>query len=173
MRVCRQAESDGGLLTVRRRRLTACGVPPVGPLPHVFAWCDVDGAVAPTTGARLFLAWPEVHAATWPRLVDACAPAFPDRVNLRRVGQRSAPTARRLRWPAHVRYLGLPPYGPALNPSARVWRDLQDDLAWPPFTELEVPQEEVATVVQADDAPALPSLTGYAYLVEASQALGS
>jgi hypothetical protein len=50
VRVFSQEESRFGLLTVRRRRLTACGVQPVGPTQHVCAWFYVDGAVAPTTG---------------------------------------------------------------------------------------------------------------------------
>jgi hypothetical protein len=41
VRVCSQDDSRFGLLTVRRRRLTAGGVPPVGAVPHVCAWCYV------------------------------------------------------------------------------------------------------------------------------------
>ena len=47
VRVFSQDESRFGLLTVRRRRLTACGVQPVGPVQHVFEWFYVYGAVAP------------------------------------------------------------------------------------------------------------------------------
>jgi hypothetical protein len=36
--VCSQDESRSGLLTVRRRRLTAHGVQPIGPVHHVFEW---------------------------------------------------------------------------------------------------------------------------------------
>ena len=52
VRVFSQDERRFGGLTVRRRRLTAFGVQPVGTVPHVFEWFDVDGAVAPTTGER-------------------------------------------------------------------------------------------------------------------------
>jgi hypothetical protein len=68
------------VLTVRRR-LTACGVQPVGSLQHVFAWCYVYGARAPTTGERFVLERPSLHAQTFHLLVDAFAEAFPDRVN--------------------------------------------------------------------------------------------
>lgn len=50
-----QDDSRFGLLTSRRRRLTARGVQPVGAVQHVFEWGSVDGAVEPTTGARFFL----------------------------------------------------------------------------------------------------------------------
>jgi DDE superfamily endonuclease len=58
VRVFSQDDSRFGLLTVRRRRLTACGVQPGGAVQHVFAWFYVDGAVEPTTGARFFLELP-------------------------------------------------------------------------------------------------------------------
>jgi hypothetical protein len=52
VRVFSQDESRFGLLTVRRRRLTARGVQPVGRVQHVFEWFYVYGAVEPTTGAN-------------------------------------------------------------------------------------------------------------------------
>ncbi len=55
VRVFSQDERRCGLLPVRRRRLTARGVQPVGPLQHRFQWFYVYGAVAPTTGDCFFL----------------------------------------------------------------------------------------------------------------------
>ena len=63
VRVFSQDESRFGLLTVRRRRLTACGVQPIGPSQHVFAWFYVYGAVAPITGERFFLELPYLRSA--------------------------------------------------------------------------------------------------------------
>jgi hypothetical protein len=42
VRVFSQDESRVGLLTVRRRRLTACGVQPVGLIQHTFEWFYMD-----------------------------------------------------------------------------------------------------------------------------------
>jgi hypothetical protein len=52
VRVFSQDDSRLGWLTVRRRRLTADGVQPVGAVHQVFAGFSGDGAGAPTTGAR-------------------------------------------------------------------------------------------------------------------------
>jgi len=54
----------------------------------------------------------------------------------------------------------LPPDGPELHPSERVWRALQDDIAWPQFPTLEAQPDGVADLVQADQALTRPSLTG-------------
>jgi hypothetical protein len=173
VRVFSQDESRLGLLTVRRRRLTACGVQPVGSVQHVFAWFSVDGAVAPATGERCFLEWPYLHADTFQLFVDAFAQAFPDRVNILLLDNSGAHTAQRIRWPENLRCVWLPPYCPELNPIERVWRDLKDDLAWQQFAHLDAQQDYVSQLLRAYDASTRQSLTRDAYLMEAINALAS
>jgi putative transposase len=98
-----QDESRCGLVTVRRRRLTARGVPPVGSGQHLFEWFDVYGAVAPATGARVFLELPYLQVEGFQRFLDAFAQAFADRLNILRLDHSGAHTAQRLRSPANVR----------------------------------------------------------------------
>jgi hypothetical protein len=172
-RVCSQDDSRCGLLPGRRRRRTAQGVPPGGLVHHPVAWFYVYGAVAPTTGARFLREWPSLEADACPLLVDAFAPAVPDRLNRRRLDHSGAHPAQRLQWPEHVRDVRVPPDGPELNPSERVWRALQDALAWLHFPNLAAQQLSVETLLQADDASTLQALPGDAYLVEAIHALSA
>ena len=171
VRVFSQDESRFGLLTVRRRRLTACGIQPVGSVQHVFEWFYVYGAVAPTTGERVFLELPYLNAAMFQLFLDAFAQAFPDSLNILLLDNSGAHTAQRLRWPENVRSVPLPPYCPELNPIERVWRDLKDAVAWEQFADLAAQMDDVSHLLQAYDASTLQSLTGYAYLVEAIYAL--
>jgi hypothetical protein len=143
VRVFSQDESRFGLLTVRRRRLTACGVQPVGLIHHVFEWFYVYGAGAPTTGERFFLELPYLNADMFQIFIDACAHAFPASLNILLLDTSGAHTAQGLRWPEHVRYVWLPPYCPELSPIARVWRDVKDDVAWRQFPDLDAQQNEV------------------------------
>jgi transposase len=173
VRVCRQAARRVGLLTGCRRRLTASGIQPVGLVQHTFAWLYSDGAVAPTTSARCFLEWPDLHAELCQCCVDALAQALPDSLPLLLVEHRGAHTAPRLRWPANVRPVWLPPYGPELNPIERVWRDVKDTLAWRQCVDLEAPPLYVGDLWQAYQASTLQALTGEAYVWEAINALES
>jgi transposase len=173
VRVFSQDESRFGLLTVRRRRLTARGVQPVGPVQHVFEWFYVYGAVAPTTGERFFLELPYLNAETFQLFVNTFAQAFPDSLNLLLLDNSGAHTAQQLTIPANVRLVFLPPYCPELNPIERVWRDVKDDLAWQQFIHVDAQQDFVGQLLQAYDASTLQSLTGYTYLVDAINALGS
>lgn len=171
MRVFSQDERRMGLLTVRRRRLTARGVQHVGSVQHIFEWCDVYGAVAPTTGERFFLELPYLNAETFQLCIDACAQAFPDSLNILLLDHSGAHTARDLIWPENVRCVWVPPYGPELHPIERVWRDLQDQRAWTIFPDLDPLQDAVGDRLRAYETSTRQSLTGYPYLVEAIHAL--
>jgi hypothetical protein len=116
--------------------------------------------VAPTTGDRCVRAWPSLHAERFQLCVEAFAQAFPDRLHLLWLDNRGAPTSPRLLLPPHVRLVFLPPYGPALHPLERVWRDLKDDVAWPPFAAIEAQQDRLRPLLRADAADPLHSLTG-------------
>jgi hypothetical protein len=141
VRVCSQDDSRVGLLTIRRRPLTARGVPPVGAVQHVFAWGSVDGVVEPTTGDRFFREWPSLHAERCQLFVDAFAHAFPDSLNILVLDTSGAHTSSQLTLPENVRCVFLPPYCPELNPIERVWRDLKDDMAWRQCAELNAQQD--------------------------------
>ena len=166
-----QDESRFGLLTVRRRRLTARGVQPIGPVQHVFKWFYVYGAVEPITGERFFLELPYLNAEMFQLFIDAFAAAFPSSLNLLLRDNSGAHTAERLILPANVRLVFLPPYCPELNPIERVWRDLKDALAWLHFAHLDGQQDHVAELLRTYEKTTLQALTGYTYLVEAIHAL--
>jgi hypothetical protein len=102
VRVLSQDESRFGLLTGRRRRLTAFGVQPVGTVQHVFEWFYVYGAVAPTTGERFFLELPYLNTESFPLFVDTFAQAFPDSLNLLLLDNSGLHRAQRLMRPANV-----------------------------------------------------------------------
>jgi putative transposase len=171
VRVFSQDESRFGLLTIRRRRLTARGVQPIGAVQHDFEWFYVYGAVEPTTGDRFFLELPYLNAEMFQLFLDAFAQAFPDSLNLLLLDNSGAHTAQRLTLPTNVRLVFLPPYCPELNPIERVWRALKDDVAWQQFADLNAQQEYLGHLLQAYEAATLQSLSGYAYLVEAIHAL--
>jgi hypothetical protein len=164
-------DSRVGVLTGRRRRLTACGVPPGGTVPHVFDGFSGEGAGAPTTGARSFLDRPSLNAERCPLCVDRFAQAFPDSLNLLRLDTSGIHQAQRRMRPSHVGLVFWPPYGPELKPIERLWRDLNDAVAWQQCMRVEAPQDDVGQLWQAYDAPTLQALTGYPYWVEAMNAL--
>ncbi len=162
-----------GLLTIRRRRLTARGVQPIGTIQHRFEWFYVYGAVAPTSGERFFLELPSLNSSTFQLFLDEFAQAFPASLNILVLDKSGGHTAKALVLPENVRFVFLPPASPELSPIERVWRDLKDDVAWKQFADVMTQQYYVADLLQAYDAASLQSLTAYPYFVEAVNALSS
>ena len=173
VKVFRQDESRLGLLTIRRRRLTARGVQPIGTIQHRFEWFYVYGAVAPITGERFFLELPSLTHSTFQRFLDEFAQAFPDSLNILVLDKSGGHTAKDLVLPANVRLVFLPPASPELSPIERVWRDLKDDLAWTQFADVMTQQYYVADLLRAYEAATLQSLTSYPYFVAAVNALSA
>jgi transposase len=131
----------------------------MGAVQQVFECCSVDGAVEPTTGAHFFLELPYLNADMFQLFVEAFAQAFPESLHLLLLDNSGAHPAQRLTLPDNVRLLGLPPYGPELNPIARVWRDLKDTLAWRQLPTLDAQQDDLAPLLQACEAATLRPLT--------------
>jgi transposase len=146
-------------------------VQPIGSVQHAFEWFYIYGAVEPTTGDRFFLELPYLNAEVFQLFVDAFAQAFPDSLNILLLDNSGAHTSQRLTLPENVRLFFLPRYCPELNPIERVWRDLKDGVAWQHVADLNVQQDYLGHLLQADEAATLQSLAGYPYLLEAIHAL--
>lgn len=148
VKVFAQDESRLGLLTVRRRRLTARGVQPVGIVHHTFERFYVYGAVAPTTGEHFLLQRSGLNSVHFQVFLDAFAHAYPATLNVLVLDNSGAHTAKRVIIPANVRVVLLPPYTPELNPIERVWRALKDGRAWLHFADLETQQAHVTAILR-------------------------
>jgi transposase len=173
VQVFAQDESRFGLQTIRRRRITARGVKPIGILQHEYTNCWLYGCVAPVTGERFFLVLPKLNAAQMQIFLDAFAAAYPTTFNILLMDNSGAHTAKRLCVPANVGIVFQPPASPELNPVERVWEDLKGYLAWQTFTDVDALVNELVDRVSAYDAPTIQSLTSYPYLVEAIHAVCS
>jgi hypothetical protein len=75
------------------------------------------------------------------------------------------------RYRASLYHVCLPPYGPELNPMARIWRDLKDALTWRSLPTLAVQHDDLAPLLRGSEAASLQALTGYTYLLETLHAL--
>jgi hypothetical protein len=159
-----------GFLTVRRQRLTARGVQPLGPGPHVVDGGDGDGAGEPRTGARFFLALPSLHAELGQRGLAAGAEACAARRPRLRLDPRGAHPAARLGLPATGRLVFWPPAGPERTPLERVWRDRKEAVAWLHFAPLEGHPDAVAERLRTSAHTTRHARTGSPALLEAIHA---
>ncbi len=144
---------------------------PVGRIQHTFQSCYLYGAVAPTTGEHFFLGLSRLNSTHFQLFLDACAQAYSDSLNILVLDTSGAHTAKRLTIPDTIRRVLLPPYSPELNPIERVWRAVNDALAWKQFTDVDAQQHDVGELLSSYAAGTLQALMAYAYFVEAVNAL--
>lgn len=164
-------ESRLGLQTVRRRRITARGIQPVGTYQHAYSNFYLYGTIAPRTGDAYFLGMPTLSAAHFQLFLDRFAAARSQTLNILLVDNSRTHMAGNLCIPPNIKLLFQPPYAPELNPAERVWRALKDALAWQCFTDLAALQARVVTIVEAWASELLHSLTAYSYILDAMNAL--
>lgn len=164
-------ESRFGLHTIRRRRITACGIKPVCRTQHRFDNFWLYGAIAPKDGDAFFVGIPRMHADYMQIFLDMLAQAHPATLNVLLLDNSRCHKAAKLRIPANIVLLFQPPYCPEVNPAERVWQALKDALGWQCFASLEELQAEVVRLVTDYTAPTLQSLTAYPYIIHAINAL--
>jgi transposase len=171
VKVFAQDETRLGLLPVVRRRITACGVQPIATVLHTFANFYLCGAVEPTTGASFFLELPHLNSRTFQVWLDGFAAAFPDSFNILVLDNGAFHKAKALRWPANVVPVFFPAYSPELNPIERLWRDLKDKLADTVAKTIDALSNAMCAIIQHYTPAMLQSLTGFAYFVQAVEAM--
>lgn len=167
-----QDEARFGLITTRRRRITARGVKPVGTCQHAYAntWCY--STVAPASGDAFFLVLPKLNTANMQVFIDAFAEANPTTFNVLLLDNSAVHTTPRLKLPANVALVFLPAYSPELNPVERLWHDLRGHLAWKTFGDLDALEHELCAQLARYTPVVVQSLTSYPYIRQTLDTVG-
>jgi hypothetical protein len=140
----------------------------------LYEWYRLSAAVEPTTGEAFWWELPRLDADCCTVFLQQLSQHYPDSLNIILLDQAPAHVAQRVTVPENVILMWLPAYSPELNPVERLWEDLKrrsDVFNSQVRSRLGALQEHVADLVQRYSAEMIASLTGYAYLVEAINAL--
>lgn len=167
-----QDEARFGLKTTQRRRITARGVKPLGTCQHGYANTWLYGTVAPASGDAFTLILPKLNTTNMQVFIDAFAAAYPSTFNVLLLDNSAVHTTERLRLPANVALVFLPPYSPELNPVERLWQDLRGRMAWRIFDDLDALEAELCTQRDHYTPSVVQSLTSYPYLRQVIDELG-
>jgi transposase len=131
-------------------------------------------AIEPTTGDAFWWELPRLDADCFTVFLHQFGRHYAGSLNIVLLDQAPAHVARRVETPENVVLVWFPAYSPELNPVERLWEDLKrriDVVDVRVRSSLAALQEHVAGIVRCYSAETIASLTGYAYLAEAINAL--
>ena len=171
LRLFVQDESRFGLLPVIRRRITLKGVKPIEPIQHVFENYYLYGAIEPKSGDSFFLEMPFLDSHCYQIYLNEFSCWASDSFNIMVLDNGSFHKAKGLIIPENVALLFLPPYSPELNPTERLWEYIKNQIAGKLFQNLDSLKNEVAEVIKQLSKKMVASLTGYPYIIQATNAL--
>jgi transposase len=154
-----------------RRRITARGVQPLLLAAYHFESLYLYGAVEPLTGESFFLELPTLNTQGFQLFLDHFAATDAASFHLLLLDNGAFHKARALRLPPNLGLLFFPPYAPELNPIERLWRDLKDWLAHSQPASLDALSELLCARLRQYSLATLRSLTGFPYLLSATQAV--
>lgn len=169
-----QDESRFGLHLPCYRRLTGFGVKPEQVVLPLYEYYWLYAAVEPKTGQAFWLEMPHLNADCFAVFLEQFAQHYAESLNVMLIDGAPAHVAKRVKVPENVLLVRFPPYSPALNPVERLWQDLKghvDLYDAQVRSSLLALRDHVAQLVCSYTEARLASLTGYAYLIEAANAL--
>lgn len=144
----------------------------MGTCQHAYANTWLYGTVAPASGDAFTLILPKLNTTNMQVFIDAFAAAYPSTFNVLLLDNSAVHTTERLRLPANVALVFLPPYSPELNPVERLWQDLRGRMAWRIFDDLDGLEAELCTQLAHYTPSLVQSLTSYPYLRQVIDDLG-
>ncbi len=156
-----------GLLTVQRRKLTACGVKPIGSIQWQFIYRWLYGLVEPSSGDHFLLEFSHLDSVCFERFLEQFSTTYPDDLHVIQVDNAGAHVAETIEIPDNIVLLFQPPYSPEVNPIGRVWLELKRYVQWQHFTNLEDLQNKVSQWVAQLTPEQIKSLTQWDWIVDA------
>jgi hypothetical protein len=159
-----QDETRIGLKTIERKKITACGVKPIGKVQWNFKAYYLYGAVAPQTGENFWLEFSHLDGLCFQIFLDKLAAEYPDNLNVIQLDNGRFHRGSKLKIPDNVLLIFQPPYSPELNPIERVWHYIKQELSWGIYENLDALKEKVRAFIEEFSTEKIASIAGWDYI---------
>jgi transposase len=159
-----QDETRIGLKTIERKKITACGVKPIGLVQWNFKAYYLYGAVAPQTGESFGWEFTHLDGLCFQIFLYQLAWEYPDNLNVVQLDNGRFHPSSNLKIPDNILLIFQPPYSPELNPIERVWQHIKQELSWEIYDNLDEIKEKVRAFIENFSLLTIASITGWDYI---------
>jgi transposase len=140
--------------------LTAKGVKPVAPFLHRFDNLYMFGAFSPITGCSHLIEMPNCNATTFQHFLDYVSLQNKEEFKIMILDNGAFHHAKKLKIPANIALLFLPPYSPELNPAEKMWRYFKDRVSMIAYNNIEMLQNQLSLIIKQLDISTVMSICG-------------
>lgn len=165
-------ETRLGLKTLGGRRITACGIKPIGQVQWQFLATYFYGIVEPNTGESFFYEFTQLNTDCFQVFLNLVSEQFKDDVLMIQLDNGGFDKAKRLRVPHHIILLFQPPHSPQSNPIEQVWQYLKRQLRWTLPSNLEQLRQPLKQKLEELTKEVIASITGRQSILEALSVAG-
>lgn len=115
-------ETRLGLKTLGGRKITACGIKPIGQVQWQFEATYFYGVVEPQTGESFFYEFTHLNTDCFQVFLNLVSQQFIDDVLIIQLDNGAVHKAKRLQVPNNIILMFQPPHCPESNPIEQVWQ---------------------------------------------------
>jgi transposase len=160
-------ETRIGLKTIERKKITACGVKPIGLVQWNFKAYYLYGAVAPQRGESFWLEFSHRDGVCFQIFLEHLASEYPDNLNVIQLDNGRFHHSSNLKISDNILLIIQPAYSPELNPIERVWQHIKQELSWEIYDNLDEIKGKVRAFIKFFSRETIASITGWDYILSA------
>lgn len=152
------------MFTKNGKALTARGIKPICPFQQVFESLYLFGVFSPIDGQNYLLELPYCNTDNFQLFIDEFSKFRIEEYKIIVLDNGAFHKAKRLKVPANITLVFLPPYSPELNPAEKVWWKFKRDFTNRIFHDMNSLSDYVCSLANSLNESDIMSLTRYDYI---------
>lgn len=155
------------MITLTSKKITSCGVKPVGIEQWKFDYLWLYGLVEPKSGNSFFWEFSHLDTMCFQEYLKIFSQRFPEDLHIIQLDNGRFHHSKDLEIPPNVILLFQPPYCPQVNPIERFWQHLKKELKWNNFDDLAQLRQKVTKIISSLTSETVASITGWKFILDA------
>lgn len=162
-----QDETRLGLITLTSKKVTSCGIQPVGLEQWKFDYLWLYGLVEPQSGQSFFWEFSHLDTMCFQEYLTLFSQKYSEDLHIIQLDNGRFHHSKDLEIPDNIILLFQPPYCPQVNPIERFWQHIKKELKWNNFDDIAQLRKKVSKIIGSLTQEVVASITGWQFILDA------